>query len=74
MCIFPLTAPGHPTDLVANAQNETSVLLRWSKPNDPNGVILGYQVFYYGYKGNHTKVNIVNKCLIMSSGKLFAIV
>ena len=56
MYIFPLAAPGRPTDLVANPQNETSVLLRWSKPNDPNGVILGYQVFYYGYKGNHTKV------------------
>ena len=56
MNILPLTAPGRPTDLDGKAQNGNSVQLRWSKPNDPNGVILGYQVFYYGYKGNHTKV------------------
>ena len=52
---FPLAAPGQPTDLIGNAQNETSVLLHWSKPNDPNGIILGYQVFYYS---NHTMVSI----------------
>ena len=74
MNILPPAAPGHPTNLTGNVQDETSVQLHWSKPNDPNGVILGYQVFYYGYKGNHTKVNTVNKCLIMSSGRLFAMV
>ena len=60
MNVLPPAAPGRPTNLIANAQNETSVLLRWSKPNDANGVILGYQVFYYGYMG--TKVNTANKC------------
>ena len=60
MYILPLTAPGYPTDLVGSAQNQTSVLLRWSKPNDPNGIILGYQVFYYGYTGNHTEVKQLN--------------
>ena len=55
---FPLTAPGQPTDLIGNTQNETSVLLQWSKPNDPNGIILGYQVLYYSYKANHTMVSI----------------
>ena len=66
MNILPPAAPGHPTNLTGNVQDETSVQLSWSKPNDPNGVILGYQVFYYGYKGNHTKVNIGNKCLMFS--------
>ena len=73
MNILPPAAPGRPTNLTGNVQDETSVQLHWSKPNDPNGIILGYQVFYYGYKRNHTKVNTVNKCL-MSSGKLFAMV
>ena len=73
MNILPPAAPGRPTNLTGNVQDETSVQLHWSEPNDPNGVILGYQVFYYGYKGNHTKVNIVNKCL-MSSEKLFTMV
>ena len=59
-----LVVPGRPTDLIGNARNGTSVLLSWNKPNDPNGVILGYQVFYYGYMGNHTKVNTVNKCCL----------
>jgi len=54
---FPLAAPGRPTNLIRSIQDKTSVRLHWNKPNDPNGVILGYQVFYYGYKGNHTKVN-----------------
>ena len=54
---LPPAVPGRPTNLTGSVQDKTSVWLHWSKPNDPNGIILGYQVFYYGYTGNHTKVN-----------------
>ena len=29
--------------------NETAVRLVWSPPDNPNGIIIEYQVIYYGY-------------------------
>lgn len=41
--------PAAPKELVSEILNETAVRLVWSPPDNPNGVILGYQVIYFGY-------------------------
>ena len=62
ICVhFLLAAPGRPTNLTGSVQDKTSVWLHWNRPDDPNGIILGYQMFYYGYTGNHTEVSTVCK-------------
>ena len=44
--------------------NETAVRLSWATPDSPNGIILEYQVIYYGYKPVTAKrVNIVYSLL-----------
>ncbi len=63
--------PGPPTSLKAAVFDKTSVILSWSPPSNPNGVVLGFQVLYYGYKEQETSrvsehvadcpLNITNK-------------
>jgi len=44
------TVPGQPKELKLEVLNETAVSLSWAPPDSPNGVILEYEVIYYGYK------------------------
>ena len=44
------TVPGKPKELKLEVLNETAVSLSWAPPDSPNGVILDYEVIYYGYK------------------------
>lgn len=44
------TVPGQPKDLKVEILNETAVSLSWASPDSPNGVIVEYEVIYYGYK------------------------
>ena len=44
------TVPGEPKELMLKVLNETAVRLSWAPPDSPNGVILDYEVIYYGYK------------------------
>ena len=46
---FPIV-PAAPKEPVSEILNETAVRLMWSSPDNPNGIILVYQVIYYGYK------------------------
>ena len=45
------TAPGPPTDVSVGIKNSTSVQVTWQEPIDTNGIIQGYQVFYFAYEG-----------------------
>ena len=42
--------PSVSRDAIAEPINETAVKLSWSTPETPNGIILEYQIIYYGYK------------------------
>ena len=44
------SVPGAPKDLVLEIVNITATKITWSAPDDPNGVILNYQVTYNGYQ------------------------
>ena len=59
LSICTLAGPSAPTNLNGITLNETTIQLDWSRPVNPNGIILGYQVFYYGYMGDPTEVNTV---------------
>lgn len=51
-CHIILIDPGAPTDVVVSLREDgTSVELTWQAPADANGIILEYQVIYFGYKG-----------------------
>ena len=45
------TAPGAPVSVTVEFKVSTSVQVTWLEPIDTNGVIQGYQVLYFGYKG-----------------------
>ena len=47
--IFPSTVPSAPVDVTGEIFNGTMVLLQWSPPEEPNGILLEYQVTYYGH-------------------------
>ena len=42
--------PPTPKNPESQVLNETAVSLVWYTPDSPNGIILEYQVIYYGYK------------------------
>lgn len=44
------TVPSVPKEVVGEVLNSTAVSLSWNPPDNPNGVILGYQLTYYGYR------------------------
>ena len=39
-----------PQNIRGEQLNATSVRLHWDSPENPNGVIIGFQVAYYGYE------------------------
>ena len=43
--------------------NSTTVGIHWSPPDEPNGVILGYQVIYFGYTPPETPASQVQMYL-----------
>jgi len=46
----PHTVPDRPQNIKLEMVSKTAVSLSWAPPDSPNGVILEYEVFYYGYK------------------------
>ena len=49
--------PGPPINVKATSVDESeeySINLIWSPPVNPNGVLLEYQIFYFGYKEEET--------------------
>ena len=36
--------------VIGKALNEKSISLSWKEPQQPNGIIIGYQILYYSYK------------------------
>lgn len=43
-----LAVPGAPKDGTIEILNITAVSLSWNRPDKPNGIVLDYQVIYYG--------------------------
>jgi len=42
--------PSAPVNLSAQVVNATAAVLKWSPPDSPNGIILFYQIRFYGYE------------------------
>ena len=53
---FFTVVPGPPLDLRLTAENASSVFLSWTKPVTSNGIILDYQVNYFGFKYSEAKL------------------
>ena len=45
-----IIVPGSPVDLKEELVNGNDVVLTWTPPNTPNGVITGYQIIYSGHE------------------------
>ena len=59
--LLPFSVPGPPTSVKATILDKTSVILSWSPPLISNGLLLGFQVIYYGYKEQETS-KVLNSC------------
>ena len=44
------SVPSAPQNVTDELLNAITVRLHWDPPENPNGVITGYQVIYYGYR------------------------
>ena len=44
-----MSVPSAPQNVTGEQLNATTVRLRWNPPKNPNGIITGFQVTYYGY-------------------------
>lgn len=51
---FHFVVPGAPTALKATIVEKTNVRLTWNPPTNTNGVLLDYQIVYYGFKEQQT--------------------
>ena len=45
-----MIVPGAPDMVIGKALNDKSISLSWKEPQQPNGIIVGYQILYYSYK------------------------
>ena len=43
---FSILAPGPPVGVSVTTLSSTSLKVIWESPSDPNGIIVGYKVFY----------------------------
>ena len=46
--------PEPPTAIKGAILNKNSVILSWAPPANTNGMLLGFQIIYYGYKNQDT--------------------
>lgn len=56
---FLLTVPSKPLRLTAYSINSSSMELSWLEPENKNGIILGYRIYYM--HSNFTEVNTLKK-------------
>ena len=66
------SVPGPVSGLTYNGISATSINISWSKPEEPNGVIVGYSVRYREFEGNadseilveslHLTINGLSEC------------
>jgi hypothetical protein len=47
---FITIVPGAPDMVIGKALNDKTISLHWKEPQQPNGIIVGYQILYYSYK------------------------
>ena len=55
--------PSAPVELSAHVVNETAAILNWSPPDSSNGIILFYQIRFYGYKTSEEDSTVYFICL-----------
>ena len=51
--IIPPPVPGPPHNVSMRLVNDTTVLVSWQSPKEPNGVITEYEVYYAGFVDNN---------------------
>lgn len=47
-----------PTGIKFDVVDQLNVNLVWSPPSDPSGILLDYNILYYGYKQDEAKLNV----------------
>ncbi len=60
--------PGAVSNLTGKL-NFTSVVLSWAPPQEPNGIIIAYEVTYTINGGNLTRVNVTDNMIIIAELK-----
>ena len=45
MCVKFVSAPNHPFTVNVFTLSSASVFIQWSKPTEPNGILLGYKIY-----------------------------
>ena len=64
--VYPV--PGPVSNLSYNITSNTSAVIMWSEPEEPNGVITGYDVVYGVYEeDNSTTVDVKELMLIIGN-------
>ena len=60
--------PGPVSNLAYNITSTTSAVIMWSEPEEPNGVITGYDVVYGVYEeDNSTTVHVKELILVIGN-------
>ena len=66
VCVY--VVPGPVSNLSYNITSNTSVVIIWSEPEEPNGVITGYDVVYGVYEeDNSTTVHVTEFTLAIEN-------
>ena len=58
------------SDLSYNITSNTSAVIMWSEPEEPNGVITGYDVVYGVYEEDNSTTLVHVKELMLTVGNL----
>ena len=67
-CAYPV--PGPVSNLSYNITSNTSAVIMWSEPEEPNGVITGYDVVYGVYEEDNSSTLVHVEELMLTVGNL----
>ena len=59
--------PSQPQQPDVESVNKTAVIFSWEIPQFPNGVILEYEITYYGFKNAEKTVSLFSSIIILLS-------
>ncbi|XP_015770534.1 PREDICTED: phosphatidylinositol phosphatase PTPRQ-like isoform X2 [Acropora digitifera] len=66
-------APGEPRGVTAKLQSDGSILVEWKDPEDLNGIIKSYQIYFKGKREYDPKFQKSNKKEILSKFRSFEV-
>ncbi|XP_019860969.1 PREDICTED: receptor-type tyrosine-protein phosphatase F-like [Amphimedon queenslandica] len=59
--------PSAPDPVIVKRRNDTAIQVNWTRPAEPNGIILGYLIYYIGTKNNTgTEYSNINVLIIIN--------